>query len=339
MRSSALDREALAGRNQRMAALMHQPKPRHHLRNTILKVVARTPIPPRAADTNRLLIIRPDHLGDMLLTTPAIRAIKDARPALSIHVLCGESCADMLASFDEIDQVLTLAFPGFGRGAAEANAYLLALQSARKLRRVGYDSAIIMRPDHWWGALLAKLAGIGQRIGYSQPGVAPFLTVARALAHQHVVEQNLRLAEAFTGVARTDEPRLELPIRTQDRESVDALLAGWGVAAGAPIICIHPGAGAISKVWRADKWAAVADRLAQDREAEVIFTGTVGEGATIDEIGALMNDGRHQHSGQHERWAIGRAVSAGVDCIGTGQRRYAHRGRRPYANGCPVWTG
>ncbi|MCY3864311.1 MAG: hypothetical protein OXG68_02625 [Chloroflexi bacterium] len=44
----------------------------------------------------------------------------------------------------------------------------------RKLRQVGYDSAIIMRPDHWWGALLAYLSGIRQRVGYSEPGSRPF---------------------------------------------------------------------------------------------------------------------------------------------------------------------
>jgi len=285
-----LDRERLARRNQRLAAALRKPSPKHQLRNLLLTLLARAPVSPRAADANRLLIIRPDHLGDMLLTTPAIRAIKNERPALSIHVLCGDASAELLANFDDIDQVLTLPFPGFERGAAVgANAYLLALQSARKLRRVGYDCAIIMRPDHWWGALLAKLAGIRQRIGYNLPGVAPFLTAAQTFKHQHVVEQNLRLAEAFTGIARRREPQLDLPIRAQDHRSIEAQLADCGLAAGAPFICIHPGSGAVSKIWRAEKWAAVADRLAQELDAEIIFTGTAGEQAIIDEIGARMN--------------------------------------------------
>lgn len=268
---------------------MHKPSPKHHLRNLFLRLLARAPVSPCASDTNRLLIIRPDHLGDMLLTTPAIRAIKEERPALSIHVLCGAWCAELLANFDEIDQVLTLPFPGFGRGAAAgANAYQLALQSARKLRRIGYDSALIMRPDHWWGALLAKLAGIRQRIGYDLPGVAPFLTAAQRLARQHVVEQNLRLAEAFTSKAMTGAPQLDLPIRAQDSEYIEAQLADLGMPVGAPIICIHPGSGAASKIWRAEKWAAVADKLAQETDAAIIFTGTAGEQAIIGEIDANM---------------------------------------------------
>lgn len=284
-----MDRERLARRNQRMAAARHKPSPKHHLRNLLLRLLARAPVSPRAVDTNRLLIIRPDHLGDMLLTTPAIKAIRMERPALRIHVLCNDSSAELLANFDEIDRVLTLPFPGFGRGAAGANAYQLALRSARKLRRLGYDCAIIMRPDHWWGALLAKLAGIRERIGYDLPGVGPFLTAAQPFAHQHVIEQNLRLAEAFTGIARRHAPRLDLPIRAQDSESIEALLAEFGIIPGRSFICIHPGSGAVSKVWRAEKWAMVADRLAQELGAEIIFSGTAGEQAIIDEIGARMN--------------------------------------------------
>ena len=289
MRSSALDRESLARRNRRMALARHQPTAKHYVRNGVLSLIAKAPIPLQSGANKRILIVRPDHLGDLLLTTPAIRLIKRQRPELGIHVLCGEWCADLLADFKEVDQVLTLPFPGFRRGAAGATPYALALQSARKLRRIGYDSAIIMRPDHWWGALLAKLAGIRQRIGYDQPGVAPFLTVARRLAHQHVVEQNLRLAEAFTGNAARGAIQLDLPLRTEDGEIIDAQLAALGIAAGAPIICIHPGSGAASKVWRAEMWAAVADALARDYEARVVFTGTANERALIAEVAAEMN--------------------------------------------------
>ena len=284
-----MDREGLARRNQRMVQALHQPSLEHQFRNSFLEIVARAPVPSQRAESNRILIIRPDHLGDMLLTMPAIKVIKEQRPELSIHVLCGDWCADLLVNFAEVDQVLTLPFPGFRRGAAAGdNPYLLALQSARKLRQVGYDSAIIMRPDHWWGALLAFLAGIRQRIGYDLPGVAPYLTVARKLEHQHVVEQNLRLAEAFADIPRGDAVGLDFPLQTEDRNTIDARLSDWGIAARAPIICIHPGSGAASKIWRADKWATVADTVAQENEAAIVFTGTAGEKAIIEDIAAKM---------------------------------------------------
>ena len=126
----------------------------------------------------RILLLRPDHLGDVLLTTPAIRALRAAHPDSEIHALVGSWSANVLANFSDLDVVLTLPYPGFTRlkKAGWRSPYQLAATSARILRLIGYNTAIILRPDHWWGALLAYLAGIPRRIGYDLPDVAPFLT-------------------------------------------------------------------------------------------------------------------------------------------------------------------
>lgn len=293
-----MNRAALAARNQRLAQELRQPRAKHRLRNALLGLIAKAPVPPQPAESNRLLIIRPDHLGDVLLTTPAIKAIKSQRPQLSIHVLCGDWCACALAHFEEIDQVLTLPFPGFQRGgSASGNPYRLALGAARKLRQVGYDSAIIMRPDHWWGALLAYLAGIRQRVGYSEPGVAPFLTVSRTLRHEHVVGQNWRLAEAVVEMPLPSEIHLEFPLQNSDSERIDSLLADRGVDAGKPIVCIHPGSGASSKLWLVEKWAAVADAISREYDAVIVFSGTAEDRPMIEEIGSNMSAAPHQLAG------------------------------------------
>ena len=250
------------------------------------------------AKTNRVLIIRPDHLGDMLLTTPAIQALKRARPDLEIHVLCGPWCADLLAHYPEIDRALTLPFPAFSREAAGANPWSLALKSARKLRAIGYDCAIIMRPDHWWGALLAWLAGIPQRIGYDKPSLKPFLTRALALEDQHAVEQSLRLAGSLLRAPPSSDTRLEFPHRAADSDFIDARLAAWGIASDRRVICIHPGSGAPSKLWLAEKWAEVADAVAESCKAEILFTGTAAEKAMIDEIAVKMKTQAHSLAGE-----------------------------------------
>lgn len=293
-----MDKAALEARNQGLVQKLRQPSLKHHVRNAALRLIAKAPVPPQRAESNRLLIIRPDHLGDVLLTTPAIRAIKAQRPELSIHVLCGDWCADALADFDEIDQVLTLPFPGFQRsGVAGGNPYRLALGAAGKLRQVGYDSAIIMRPDHWWGAMLAYLAGIRQRVGYSEPGVAPFLTLARSLRQEHAVEQNWRLAEAYVEMPLPDEMSLEFPLQDADSKRIDSLLADRGIDAGKAIICIHPGSGASSKLWHSENWAAVADLMAREYDAVIVFSGTAGDRAMIEDIAVTMSVAPYQLAG------------------------------------------
>ncbi len=95
--------------------------------------------------------------------------------------------------------MLVCDFPWFNRRpkASAWEPYTLLRREAARLRAQAFDLAIIMRFDFWWGALLARLAGIPQRLGYAVPDVQPFLTQAVAYeSGRHEVEQNLRLVQA-----------------------------------------------------------------------------------------------------------------------------------------------
>ena len=282
-----MDRQALAQRNRRLASARHQPPRKHQLRDQLLKTLARMPIPQQRGKHGRLLIIRPDHLGDALLSTPAIELLKRARADREIHVLCGPWTSELLARYAFIDQVQALPFPAFARNRSADNAYLLALRWARRLRQTGYDCAIIMRPDDWWGALLAYLAGIPRRIGYRQANVAPFLSETYELQREHALRQSLRLVSAWTGALHPADIRLGLPLDAADKAAIEGRLAELGIG-GRQLICIHPGAGAASKLWRNDKWAAVADALIGSLDCAIVFTGTAGESRLIADIRAQM---------------------------------------------------
>ena len=284
-----MDRAELASRNQRLAAALRSPAPKQRLRDRMLALSARVPVAAARSDAERVLIIRPDHLGDVLLSTPAIQALKRSRPELGIDALCGEWAADVLSNYDEIDHVLTLPFPGFQRAQSTTLApWRLALHTARRLRGIGYSSAIVMRPDHWWGALVAHLAGIPQRVGYDFDNVAPFLTRVVPHKHQHVVEQNMRLVSLWTGKFDASEIKLEYPLRAADRAHIQGQFEGWRIEPDKAIVCIHPGSGAASKIWRAEHWAQVADTIAAQWQAQVIFTGTASETGLVREIAEKM---------------------------------------------------
>lgn len=293
-----MDRDALARRNRRLAEQMHQPKLRHQARNLGLRALARIPLPAVRRASNRILIIRPDHLGDVLLAMPAIQLLKRRRPDLGIDLLCGEWSAEIPAAYREIDQVLTLPFPGFHRGAdAYRNPAILALAWARRLRREPYDCAFIMRPDHWWGACLAYLAGIPERIGYAAPGVEPFLTRALAHSHQHGLLQNLQLVSSWLGESDNSPAKLSYPIDAAARTAVDACLADWRIPAHQALICIHPGSGASSKLWSAESWAMVADKLSRRYDCVTIFTGAASEANLLEEISAKIRSKAHSSAG------------------------------------------
>ena len=286
-----MDREALVLRNRSMAEAFHRPPLRHRIRHLLLQAVAGLPIRSvRPHDTNRILLIRPDHLGDVLLTTPAIHALRAAIPQAEIHALVGPWSARLLSHYPEIDLVLTLPFPGFSRDSDTSlhSPYRQVIQSARNLRRVGYTSAIILRPDHWWGALLAFLAGIPHRIGYELPDVTPFLTDRISHQHDHAIAQSLRLVEYWTGKSRPEKGVYRFPIDTTEQHTIDDYLQTQGIAPNAKLICIHPGSGSWVKLWQTAYWAIVADTLSEQLDALVVLTGGTHEVPMVREIATKM---------------------------------------------------
>lgn len=271
-----MDREALVARNISMTAAFHSTPYKHRLRGMLLRAVTRLPIKPgNPPPGDRILIIRPDHLGDMLLTTPAIHALRDAVPHAEIHAIVGPWSADILASYPEIDMILTLPFPGFSRSREPSlhSPYQLAIKAARQIRQIGYTTAIIARPDHWWGALIAYLAGIPERIGSDSPDVVPFLTHTIRHQHQHAVLQNMALVEKWTGPLGPQDANYYFPIEDRARAYVDGYLQEWGISPGQRVICVHPGSGSWVKRWDESRWASVADTLSDQLNSPVILTG------------------------------------------------------------------
>ena len=147
-------------------------------------------------------LIRPDHLGDLLFTTPAVRLLREALPQARITYLVGPWSEAVIENNPHIDEIALCPFPGFTRQKKRSvfEPYVILLQYARQLRQEDFDLAIVVRFDHWWGALLAYLAGIPRRVGYDIAEVRPFLTdVVPYSSGRHEVEQNLVLVERVSG--------------------------------------------------------------------------------------------------------------------------------------------
>jgi heptosyltransferase-2/heptosyltransferase-3 len=274
-----------------MADAFHAVPLKHNLRRAILQIVARLPIPPQRTKTDRILLIRPDHLGDVLLTTPAIRALCVTYPNTEIHALVGAWSAQVFAPYPEIDRVLTLPFPGFNRASKKNlhSPYQLALISAFNLRKIGYRTAIILRPDHWWGAMLAYLAGIPTRIGYDLPDVAPFLTERVAHHNEHVVLQNVALMESLIPTLDRESLKLSFPVSDASRTWIYEYLHERSIKEDTPVVAIHPGSGTWVKQWDEEKWAIMADTLADQLDAKIVFTGGDHEAAMAQNIAARMH--------------------------------------------------
>src|SRR6266853_5821936 len=103
--------------------------------------------------TPRILLIRPDHLGDLIMTTPVFHALKQQAPNAHISVMVGPWSSEVIERHPDIDRVLTCPFPGFQRAAQKSLApYLLLFNTAKQLQREQFDVGINLRSDFWWGA-------------------------------------------------------------------------------------------------------------------------------------------------------------------------------------------
>src|SRR5207249_400706 len=122
-------------------------------------------------------------------------SLRAALPQAHLTLMVGPWSETVARRGAEVDRLLTCQFPGFTRvprrGLAEP--YRLLLRVAERLRD-DYDLAIVLRPDHWWGALLARLAGVPFRLGYDTSNTRPFLTEALPLpCGKHAVQLNMDL--------------------------------------------------------------------------------------------------------------------------------------------------
>ncbi len=243
----------------------------------------------------RLLVIRPDHLGDVLFATPALHFLRGQFPQAHITALVGPWGEPVLAGTSDVDEVLTLSFPGFTRQpkASPLAPYALLRTEAQRLAAGQFDLALVLRFDHWWGAWLAAVAGIPRRIGYDVDEVRPFVTEATAYVRgRHEVVQNLALALVAAGVApkaflpempqAEDGWPLRLAVSAADAATADQLLAA--LPGDRRLVAIHPGSGAAVKRWRGEAWAELVRRLSVDQGVQVVFTGSAGEAELIDQV-------------------------------------------------------
>ena len=275
------------------------------VRLALLRAVgaATAPLVPKATRTPpaRVLVIRPDHLGDALFTTPALRALREALPGAEIIALVGPWATAVYGRNPNLDRVLPCRFPGFAeQPQPHALApYTLLRCTAAEVRHLDCDVALDLRYDFWWGALLAQAARIPVRIGYAVPECAPFLSLALPYERgRHEVAQNLGLVAALAagdGAGRqrwlaevVTRARLEFPLTDGERQAATAFLAEVG-GRGRPIVAIHPGTRGLAKLWTVAGWAGVADALSARLGATVLLTGSTAEDTLCTQIAAQMH--------------------------------------------------
>jgi ADP-heptose:LPS heptosyltransferase len=229
----------------------------------------------------RILVIRVDLIGDVVLSLPAVSALRRAYPDAEIDFLAQPSSAGILAGQPAIAHVLT-----YDAGVWRNPAAILRRanrDAARallpRLRQPRYDLCVSISGD--WASILAWLSGARRRVGYAREAYRGMLTDpvpgGRYAIRRHEVEYVRELARAAGGRDGEDNlPRLLVLPGAAD--SVEALLAEQALTPPrGPLIALHAGArNGLAKRWPTAAWVALAARLVRDLGARVVLVGAAG---------------------------------------------------------------
>ncbi|MGA6993782.1 MAG: lipopolysaccharide heptosyltransferase II [Candidatus Deferrimicrobiaceae bacterium] len=235
--------------------------------------------------TGTLLVRAVNWLGDAVLTTPALGALRLACPQARITVAARPLVAELLRHHPDIDEIEV-----YDKDGRHAGVFGM-LRKARELRREGYAAALLLQ-NAIDAALLAFLAGIPERMGYATDGRRLLLSrpvpVTDEVLSLHHAEYYLRLL-AELGVPPAPSPRMALRVTENEMSAMRSRLAALGVPEGKRILGINPGATfGSAKRWFPDRFAEVAEALAEEWDASVVLMGSVPEMPLSAEIEAAM---------------------------------------------------
>jgi len=243
----------------------------------------------------RILAIRLDHIGDVLITTPALRLLRDICPEARLDVLAGSWAADLLRDDPDVDRVLTFDASWYGGEASPRDV----LDLIGRLRRERYDLVLDFRGDlrH---LLLARLIGADRVYGHGHRGGSFLLSkVVDYDEGAHEVDRALALVRALPGAGVAADPGgLKIVLQAPDEAAAARLFAAAGVDSGRLIVALCPASRNRSRWWQGSKFAAVARHLCERYDAQIlVFSGDAAAEAA-DPILAEQLDSVHSFIGQ-----------------------------------------
>ena len=238
------------------------------------------------ADAVNVLCVRLDSMGDVLMTGPAMRALKASAPERRITLLTSSSGEAAGRLIPEIDEVIVYDAPWVKvPAAAEASGPDLAMID--ELRSREFDGAVIFTvysQNPLPAALLCHLADIPLRLAHCHENPYRLLTdwlpdLEPSRFTRHEVRRQLDLV-AHIGCS-TDDESLSMRVGPAARCLVRAWLSGIGLDTARPWVVVHPGASAPSRRYPAEHFSQVVRDLVGDVGLQVVLAGDDSERALV----------------------------------------------------------
>ncbi len=239
----------------------------------------------------RIFIKGLNWVGDAIISTPALARLRAAHPDAVITLMARPWVAAVYEHNPHIDELWV------HDDSASAASFAKAV---RMVRRGRFDVGIAL-PNSIRSGLLLWLGGVRWRIGFGDGARASLLNVRIArdskLARLHQVYSYLRLVEGLCPPVKEPARQVLVPGELE-REEVRLLLRRLGLDRGQELVGLAPGSiNSDAKRWPAERFAALADRLARERRCEILLLGGAPEKAVLDRVAAAAATPVHNLGG------------------------------------------
>ncbi len=222
----------------------------------------------------RILVVRTDRLGDMVLTLPLVQEIARQLPGATVDVMCRPYTAPLLERHPAVSRITTVDYPAPG-GRRTA---------VRKIRKGRYNVAVIVHPTAK-DTLAVRAAGVPLRVGNGYRWYSPLYNrpvfFHRSEAKRHELEYNLLYLKGLGLKYPNPAPAPRVPLLDSDISAAQELL---GDVTDGGYVAIHPGSGGSSLNWPTKYYTELAARLAKETGRTVVTTGGQEEAGAAEEV-------------------------------------------------------
>jgi heptosyltransferase-2 len=216
------------------------------------------------ATQEKIAIVLPNHLGDVAMATPVLRALRSGRPKARIRAVVRPELAPLLGGLRSIDEIV----PSESLGVR--GWFRRALGRLRLARSLGATDTVVVLPNSFSSALFAWATGAPRRVGYARRGRGLLLSQRVPAPRRHGRFQPVAMERYYLELARALGcpdlgTSLELVLEPDAERRCDARFAEARIERGRPLVCIAPGAAyGAAKLWPTRHFAELARGLAAD---------------------------------------------------------------------------
>ena len=229
---------------------------------------------------HKILVVRTDRLGDVILTLPLLPLIHACHPGARVAMLLSRYTGEIVEGHPHADVLLW--YDDVSRRPVPF------WQMVQLIRQEHFDAVILVHPTLRL-AWIMRLAGIPLRVGtgYRYYSVLFNRRVYehRKDARRHELEYNLQLLAQIGCVPpeKLEHPEFGIRIPSEAGRKVLELKKSFGVGLERPVVIVHPGSGGSAREWPLESFARLAENLQLRKNVDIIVTGTPGEEERVRE--------------------------------------------------------